>query len=290
LKKLTSMVSRFCYDHPNFGIPNLMLFIVAGNAIVFVLDLLSSGTFSPMLEFIPAYLFQGQIWRLITFIFVPDNTNVLFLAISLWFYYWIGSNLERVWGTTRFSLFYLVGVLASVVVGLLSCLVYGFDCTYAVTTTSYLNLSLFLSFATLFPDMEVLLMFIIPVKVKWLAYVDVFFLGLSILLNLAQGQFLLALLPLLALGNYLLFFGDALFEALRSNTRNIRHQTSKQTINFKKAVKQAKDVKGYIHKCCVCGITDTDAPDMEFRYCSKCAGYRCYCANHINNHVHISEE
>jgi hypothetical protein len=105
LKKLTSMVSRFCYDHPNFGIPNLMLFIVAGNAIVFVLDLLSSGTFSPMLEFIPAYLFQGQIWRLITFIFVPDNTNVLFLAISLWFYYWIGSNLERVWGTTRFSLF-----------------------------------------------------------------------------------------------------------------------------------------------------------------------------------------
>lgn len=290
MKKLSKAVSRFCYDHPNFGIPNLMLYIVIGNVLVFLMDLLSQGTFSPMLEFIPAYLFQGQVWRLVTFLFVPSDANVIFLAISLYFYYWIGTSLERTWGTARFSMFYLIGFACAVVVGLLSCLVYGTDYPGAVTSTSYLNLSLFFSIATLYPDTQILLLFILPVKIKWVAYLDAALLVVSVFGFLGSGQYLMALLPILAMVNYLIFFGDELFSALWGRASAFRHRNSRQTINFKKATRKRKQEKGYLHRCCVCGITDEDDPNMEFRYCSKCAGYRCYCANHISNHVHVTEE
>lgn len=288
MRRITTAISRFCYDHPNFGIPNLMLFIVIGNAAVFILDMFSQYTFSPLLEFIPAYLFQGQVWRLVTFVFVPQDYNPLFLVISLFFYYWIGSSLERTWGTARFTLFYLTGVLFAILVGVLSCFVYGFNCPVSVTTASYINLSLFLSFATLYPDAQVLVMFLIPVKIKWLAYLDVVLLAIGVIQYLAMGAYLMALLPILALGNYFLFFGDDLISALRGATGGVRRR--RQTISFQKAAREVKQKKGYLHKCCVCGKTDQDDPTMEFRYCSKCAGYRCYCMEHINNHVHITEE
>lgn len=290
MKKLSAAVSRFCYNHPNFGIPNLMLYIVVGNVAVYLLDLLSSGTFSPMLEFIPYYLFQGQVWRLVTFLFVPSDTNVIFLAISLYFYYWIGSSLERAWGTARFTMFYLIGLAASILVGLLSCLVYGIDYPGAVTSTSYLNLSLFFSIATLYPDMQILLFFIIPVKIKWVAYLDAVVMVVGIFSCIGAGEYLMALLPVLAIVNYLIFFGEDLFAALRGKTGTFRHQTSRKTINFKLAARKRKAEKGYLHRCCVCGITDTQDPNMEFRYCSKCAGYRCYCSEHIKNHIHVTEE
>lgn len=303
LKKLSTAASRFCYNHPNFGIPNLMLYIVIGNVIVYVLDMLSSYTFSPMLTFVPAYLARGQVWRLVTFLFVPDNSNILFLAISLYFYYWIGSSLERTWGTARFTLFYLTGLVSAILVGLISCFVYGFGYTGSVTTTYYINLSLFLSFATLYPDAQVMLMFIIPVKIKWLAYLDGVMLLVGVIQYIAAGMYVMALLPVLALANYFIYFGDDLMDALRGTasrtayrsshrspgTRN-RRQSRTNTINMKKAARDMQQSKGYLHKCCVCGKTDTDYPDMEFRYCSKCAGYRCYCMEHINNHVHITEE
>lgn len=290
MKKLSAAISRFCYDHPNFGIPNLMLYIVIGNVAVYLLDLLSSGTFSPMLEFIPYYLFQGQVWRLVTFLFVPSDTNVIFLAISLYFYYWIGSSLERTWGTARFTMFYLIGLAAAIVVGLLSCLVYGIDYGGSVTSVSYLNLSLFFSIATLYPDMQILLFFIIPVKIKWVAYLDAVVMVVGIFQCIGAGEYLMALLPVLAIVNYLIFFGEDLFAALWGKASTLRHQTSHKTISFKRATKTRKAEKGYLHRCCVCGITDTQDPNMEFRYCSKCAGYRCYCSEHIRNHIHVTEE
>lgn len=288
MRKITTAISRFCYDHPNFGIPNLMLFIVAGNVLVYVLDLFSQYTFSPLLEFIPAHLFRGQVWRLVTFVFVPEDNGVLFMAISLFFYYWIGSSLERTWGTARFTLFYLTGVAFAILVGVLSCFVYGFSCAFSVTTAYYINLSLFLSFATLYPDAQVLVMFLIPVKIKWLAYLDAVLLLVGVLQYLAAGAYLMALLPILALGNYFLFFGDDLLSSLRGAAGQARHR--RQTVSFQKATRELKQKKGYLHKCCVCGRTDQDGSGMEFRYCSKCAGYRCYCMEHINNHIHITEE
>ena len=98
---------------------------------------------------------------------------------------------------------------------------------------------------------------------------------------------MLALVPAVAVLNYLLFFWEDVAALMRRGRRRVQHQTSRQTINFHAAQRQAQEKKGYLHKCAVCGITDADDPNMEFRYCSKCNGYYCYCMKHINNHVHV---
>ena len=289
MKKINQAIDRFCYSHPRFGIPNLILWVVIGNVAVYIMDLLSRGTFSGILSFVPAYIFQGQIWRVVTFIFVPEaSSNIFFFAISTYFYYFIGSRMEEQWGTPRFNIFYLSGILLAILVGFLAALN---GLSMAVTTSMYYtNLSLFLAFASLFPDMQVLMCYVIPVRVKWLAYLDGIFLLYQVLRMVGKHQYIMALLPILAILNYLIFFGDSLLRALRWKKQQFQHKNSRQTIHFKQAARQAKERTGYLHKCCVCGRTDTDYPNLEFRYCSKCAGYRCYCMDHINNHVHVKED
>ncbi|MCG4527170.1 rhomboid family intramembrane serine protease [Intestinimonas massiliensis] len=260
-----------------------MLYIVIGNVIVFVLDMFSRYSFSHMLTFVPYYIFHGQIWRLVTFIFVPEGSKLFFVAISLYFYYFIGNALEREWGSARFTVFYGIGVLVNIAVGLVLSFLYGLNYPWPVVSMYYINMSLFFAFAALYPDLQVLLFFIIPVKVKWLAWIDAAFFAWSILSSLFHLNWVGVVLPVVAILNFLLFFSS---DAARIFGR-VRHRTSRQTINFKKATKEAKKDKGYLHKCAVCGITDADDPNMEFRYCSKCSGYYCYCMDHINNHVHI---
>lgn len=226
---------------------------------------------------------------MVTFIFVPEaSSNIFFFAISTYFYYFIGSRMEEQWGTPRFNIFYLSGILLAILVGFLATLN---GLGMAVTTSMYYtNLSLFLAFASLFPDMQVLMCYVIPVRVKWLAYLDGIFLLYQVLRMVGKHQYMMALLPILAILNYLIFFGDSLLGTLRWKKQQFQHKNSHQTIHFKQAARQAKERTGYLHKCCVCGRTDADYPDLEFRYCSKCAGYRCYCMDHINNHVHVTEE
>lgn len=275
MKFLSDKIDRFCYKHPRFGIPNLMLGIVICNAIVYVLDMVSNNTLSPLLYFSRYYILHGQIWRLITFIMVPGYSGIIWLAIGLYFYWFIGSNLEREWGSGKFTIYYFSGVLLTVIVGMIT--------GYASIT--YINLSLFLAFATLFPNLRFLLFFIIPVKAKWLAWLDGALLAFSFISYLLQGSVGGAVLILVSLLNYLIFFWDELMYFVRRQRRS----TSRQAMNFKRAAEAKREAKGYLHKCAVCGRTDTDFPDMEFRYCSKCKGYYCYCMDHINNHVHIVE-
>ena len=276
MRSVDSWLDRFCYKHPRLGIPNLMTILVVGTALVYLMDLFSGGMFSAMLDFYPAAILRGQVWRLVTFLFIPLSYRPITLILSLYFYWWIGKSLEREWGTTKFTVFYACGVLFNIIFGFLA----------GSTSVTYLNLSLFFAFASLYPDLQVLLIFI-PVKVKWLAWIDAAFFAPTILFNLINFNFVGALLPLVAILNYVLFFWSFLRDFVRRIFRRYQHQSSRQTINFKKAAREAKKDKGYLHKCAVCGVTDADDPNMEFRYCSKCNGYYCYCADHINNHVHI---
>ena len=273
MRSIGSWFDRFCYKHPRLGIPNLMNYVVIGTAVVYLLDMFSQGTCSLLLAFSPYLILHGQVWRLLSFVFIPLSGNLLFLALSLYFYWMIGSTLEREWGSVKFTVFYLMGVLLNALLGFLT----GF------ATMTYVNLSLFFAFATLYPNTQFLVFFIIPVKAKWLAWLDAAIFAFSVFSYLIRGYFLAALIPVIAILNYFLFFSSS-FAAL---FRRVKHQADPQTINFKKAQKKAKETKGYLHKCAVCGITDADNPDMEFRYCSKCNGYYCYCMNHINNHIHI---
>ena len=275
-------IDRFCAKHPRFGISNLMLYIVIGQVAVFILDLFFRGMLSSYwLPFSRDLILHGQVWRLVTFIFLPsDSGNPFFLLLGCYFYYWIGTMLEREWGTARFTLFYLSGVVLSVLSGMI----------LGITDIYYLNLSIFLVIATLYGEMQVLLFFVIPIKMKWMALIDVALILVAVIQNLMYGSWVGALLPLASFVNYFIFtwpFWGAKLGVLR-------RRADPKVVNFKRvqkqAQKQAKATGGYRHKCAVCGITDADDPNMEFRYCSKCDGYYCYCMNHINNHVHIHHD
>ena len=300
MKAVSRWLDRFCYKHPNFGIPELMKYVAIGSMIVFVGDILTSGAFSWFTRLYPELVLHGQVWRLVSFIFVPISSGessmflrCLLFAISTFFYYQIGTALERQWGTARFNMFYFLGVVLNLLVGFITYalapltheMLGGYY--YETANMYYVNLSMFFSFATLYPDMQVLLYGIIPLKVKWLAYVDAGLFAFDIAYYLAQGNILRAILPIIALLNYFIFFGDDLLSLFRRKGQQVRRRTSPQVVNFKKAQKEVQERKGYLHKCAVCGITDADDPDMEFRYCSKCNGYYCYCSRHINDHTHV---
>jgi hypothetical protein len=155
----------------------------------------------------------------------------------------------------------------------------------------YLHLSMVLAFATMYPDSQFLLFFIIPVKVKWLAWIDATIFAIAVVSNLFTNP-LFALLPVVALLNFFVFFWNTIMDTLAWRRQRSRHQTSHQTIQFKSAVRQQKKKeaeRGYRHKCAVCGKTDTSHPDLEFRYCSRCAGYHCFCQDHIFSHEHFTE-
>lgn len=286
MKKLMNHIDRFCWRHPNFGIRNLMLYIIIGNAIVWLFTKMdSTGMLSYYLCFDPASFCRGQLWRLITYVLVPGNTRPLMLLITLYFYYFIGSSLEREWGSGRFTIYYFTGVLLTV---LFSLVVYWITGRSYVVSASYIHLSMFLAFATLWPEQQVLLLYFIPVKVKWLGIADAVLMGLSVVSSLLAGSLVGALLPIVAVGNYLLFCGEWLFDFFRP----ARAKQRARTIQFKNAARKAEQAQRsqpYRRKCAVCGRTDTDYPELEFRYCSRCQGYHCFCADHINNHIHFSE-
>jgi hypothetical protein len=273
-------IDRFCDKHPRFGIPNLMLYLIIGQVAVFLLDLFTKCMMRSLLYFSRAAIFHGQIWRLVTFAIVPNTSNPFYLLLGCYFYYWIGQMLEREWGTTKFTLFYLSGMVLSMISGM----ILGYASIY------YINLSIFLVIATLYGEMQVLLFFAIPVKMKWMAIVDVVLILVSVVGDLSVGDWVGALLPVASFVNYFIFTWP--FWSYKLGIARRRHDP--KVINFKKAQKQAQKqaqaTGGYRHKCAVCGITDADDPNMEFRYCSKCDGYYCYCMNHINNHIHIHND
>ena len=281
MKKLNKKIDMFCYRHPRFGIPNLMLYIVVVSLAVWLLSIMdSSKTLLSYFAFSPELILKGQVWRLITFMFIPQDLS-MWALLFFYFYYWIGSTLEREWGTARFNIFIFSGVILTIIYGMV---IYFITGQSASIGTYYIYLSMFFSFATLYPDTQVLFMFIIPVKIKWLAYINAAFFVFEMLAT----NFPFNLMPLIAMLNYLFFFGSDLISSISSGATRYR----KTTVNFnreKQKIKYEQRQKDYNYKCCVCGRTDKDFPNLEFRYCSKCAGYHCFCQDHINNHIHFTE-
>ena len=291
MKKLYDGVQRFCAAHPRFGIPNLMRVIVIGNVAVYVLMLLTQANDANALSFLTFNLnalLHGEVWRLVTFVFVPAYSSPFALLISLYFYYWIGSTLERQWGTAKFNLYYISGALLTVLGVVLASLITG-NPYLTAAGTGYVNLSMFFAFAFLFPDTTVLLFFILPVRMKWLAYLDGALFAFDIIKAIGAHNWAGVVLPIVALLNFAVF----IWPEVHYLKERAKYQNSRKTVQFRQAQQQqAKQAQqqGYRHKCGVCGRTDTDYPDLQFRYCSKCVGYHCFCQDHIFNHVHFTEE
>ena len=287
LKNLRRNFERFCYLNRNKGIPNLMLYITLGSAIVYLLSMFDqSYTLYQILCFDRMLILQGQIWRLFSYVFLYDAGHILVTAIVLFCYYTLGRAMESIWGTLKFNLFYFTGIILMDVF----CLIFG-----GSADISYLNMSLFLGYATMFPDARFLLLYIIPVKAWIFAIIDLALTLYSVFMLTAAGLFPYSLFPLVAIGNYFLFFGKDVLNVFplswRMKTSPKRKQAASTPpnppIQFRTAEATAKAKAPYTHRCEVCGKTDISHPDLEFRYCSRCEGYHCYCQDHINNHDHI---
>lgn len=284
MKDLRRRFNRFCFENRNKGIQNLMLYIAIGCGALNLFAMIDpSNALWYLFSFDRDLILQGQIWRLVTYPLCYSAGNLFWTFLSLFCYYSIGQAMENTWGTFRFNLFYLTGIVLMDVY----CLIFG-----GQATSYYLNLSLFLSYATMYPDAQFLILFIIPIKAWVLALIDLFLVLRGLLYPFPYNLF-----PLLALGNYFLFFGKDVLNLLPVSWRiNAKRAAKKatpggKTIPFNKAgsyqASTARPKADYTHKCTVCGRTDVSNPELEFRYCSRCKGYYCYCEDHISNHAHI---
>ena len=294
MKKLNALIERFAWEHPNFGIANLMRIIVIGQVVVYFLAMFSNYGAVSFLTFNLADLLRGEVWRLVTWVFMPADTRPLMFLISLLCYYSIGISLERSWGSAKFNLYYFCGMAASVLAVVLASLISGIW-GWTLSGSYYLHMTLFLALAVMYSEATInlwVIIFPLRLKAKWLAWFYAAMLAIDLVRAIGALDLVGVVLPIVSILNFLIFFWPELMSFLGFQTSRMRHQTSAKTVQFKSAVRkqnQQAAAQGYRHKCAVCGRTDTQFPDLEFRYCSRCAGYHCFCSDHIFNHEHFTE-
>ncbi len=279
MKSFRRQIDLFCYRNPRFGIPNLMKYICIASVVFWLVGKINP-VLSAYLTFDPALVMQGQVWRILTFMLYPAGSSILTLLV-IYCYYLLGSALEARWGAGPFTLFFLIGVVLTLICGFVIYFVTGIRISL---TATYVYLSMFLAFAVMFPESTVLFMYIIPIKMKYVGIIDLIYFVYAVFFSGIPYAFI----PFVAFMNFLLFCGSD----LRNLFSFIPPRQSKSAINFKKAsaqIRRQQEYKLYNHKCSVCGRTDTEYPDLEFRYCSQCQGYHCFCADHINSHIHFTE-
>lgn len=308
---LRSKINRFFFKNRNKGIRNLMLYIAIGNLVVYVLTIMNrtNPVFYEWLYFNPERILAGQVWRLFTYPLVYlCEASPFFGIISLLFYYWCGNILDQYWGSLRFNLYYLFAMLLTDLTGILVSLAITaelgtvgtfFTMVLGFGFAGYINMSLLLAVATVIPEEQIRIWFVIPAKMKWLAWLDIgvtlyqLIRGLFNLLHFGGGiaLYLTLLIPLAPIVNYLLFFGKQTAGILPDFLRfHPKHKSWKQQTNARGVYVNTPRVRDNARfRCTVCGRTELTNPGLEFRYCSKCAGYRCYCEDHIHNHTHITE-
>jgi len=250
-----------------YAIRELILYIVGLNGLIYVLSYAYPQSQAvSKLALVPRLVMQGEVWRLITFVFIPPATSILWIFFILYFYYMVGMGLEREWGSFRFNVYYFTGMLAT---GLAAFI------TGEGATGLYLNLSLFLAFAYVYPDFEILLFFILPVKVKYLAWLNWAFIAFTVLTAPLSGK----VAALVSVANYFLFFGGDIFSTVQR--RGSAHQRRKP---FRELARQKPAA---IHRCTICNKTENDDRTLEFRYCSTCQGDYEYCMEHLKTHEHV---
>ena len=279
-------MSNFEKKFGKYAIKNLSLMLIMCYAVGYLITLVNSD-FLWYLTLNPYAILHGQIWRLFTWIVVPppESSNLFFILIMLYFYYSLGTTLERTWGTYRYNVYLLSGMLFTVVGSFLMmgfCTIfYRVPMSYAgevgslFFSTYYINMSIFLAFAATFPEVQVLLMFLIPVKVKVLGIIY----GGILLVGFLQGNVYSRFAMAASLFNFIVFW---------ISSKNHVHMSPKQVKRrqeFKRDVRRNTGVTK--HKCAICGRTEQDGDDLEFRFCSKCEGNYEYCQEHLFTHQHI---
>ena len=271
-----------------FGIPNLTIYMIVCYVIGYALMIVNPGILN-WLSLEPAYILRGQVWRLVTWVLYPPSTSgVLWCAIAvLFFYYPIGTSLERTIVTFKYTLYILSGVIFTILGAFILYFLLGGNVLVGnVFSTYYISLSTFLAYAMCYPDMQVLLMFIIPVKMKWMAIFYVVIVVYEMIQYVMAGAWYLVIPIVASLLNFIIFyFGTKDFS--RYNPKEIHRRNE-----FRRAMEpqgRMKSGSGSVtkHKCAICGRTELDDPNLEFRFCSRCNGNYEYCQDHLFTHTHV---
>ena len=282
-----------------YAIHNLMTYIIILYVIGWMIQIFNAEFYYAALSLDIDAILHGQVWRIITFIIMPpENSSYIFMIFTLYLYYILGTNLERVWGAFRFNVYFFMGVIFHVLAGFLIYFIFGVNWPL---TTYYLNMSLFFSFATVYPDMELYLFFILPIKIKWLALIDgayfilTIFSGFSWYLlsedaarSIARVALKLGIVPLpeiataalVSLLNFVVFF------LITRNYKRYSPGEIRRKQRYRTQVRQSRG-NAALHKCDICGRTSESNPELSFRYCSKCVGNHEYCEDHLFTHQHI---
>lgn len=303
------MLDRLERKLGKYAIPRLMNYFIGGYVIGYILYAIQAVTGAQILslmELEPYYICHGQIWRLITWVMIPPDQNIIFAIIMIIFYWQLGMALERVWGTFRFNvymfggvLFTLIGAFALYIVSALVSGHWGIVGLGSYFSTNYINLSIFLAFALTFPEEQVLLYFIIPVKMKWMALLYVVFLVIDIVNALSAGTAGIPLIVAIAasLANFIIYYlqtrnwRSPLRTKRQRDFRRAYDHTSWHTYTggqqYQTRERSAHGKQVAKHKCCICGRTELTNPELDFRYCTKCNGNYEYCSDHLFTHTHV---
>lgn len=289
-------ISNFEQRFGRYAIPNLSLILVMCYVAGYVISLVNPN-FMNYLTLDPYQILHGQVWRVFTWIISPPSELSVFTLIMLFFYYSIGTSLEHTWGTYRYNVYIFGGMLITVIASFVCMgvcyLFFGawlgdgaemfFSLAATLFSTYYINMSIFLAYAVTYPEQQVLLMFVIPVKVKWLGIIY----GVMLLIDMALSFMAGFRSPvywfgMVAVGASLINFLIFWIRSRRLSYLNPRQIRRK--VQFQHQVREGVKQSG--HKCCICGRTEQDDPTLEFRYCSKCAGNYEYCQQHLFTHEH----
>jgi hypothetical protein len=219
-------INKLERKYSRLAIKNLMYYIVFLNAVILVLILMDRRVIS-LLTLNPALILKGEVWRLVSYVFIPPTTSIFFAVFVLYFYYMVGTALEQEWGSFRFNLYYLIGMLGTTAAAFIA---------GGGTTAVYLNMSLFLAFAYIYPNFEILLFLIAPVKVKYLAWIYWFFIGYTVLTARLPAK----VAALISLANFLLFFGEDIIRNLKRRYQVNRNRKKFQGHMFKKDDRESK--------------------------------------------------
>jgi membrane associated rhomboid family serine protease len=248
------------------AIERLTTFLVGGMALVYVLGMLKP----PFLGFLhlDPRLVTTQPWRLVTYLFLPPASSPIWVLFALYFTWLIGSNLESAWGPLKFNVYYLLGALGTTAAALI---------TGEPQTNVWLNMTLYFAFATLFPDYQILLFFILPVRIKWLALLG----GALIVYRFVDGGIGEKAAIGTAFANYLLFFGAHLASLARGRRVEVRQRARRDA---QSAAATAAVEKKNARACALCGVRQDDGADIRVCSCEKCGGPRDLCLEHARNH------
>ena len=273
------------------AITGLMKYIIICYIIGYIIEFVAPR-FMSFLTLEPYMIFHyGQVWRLVSWILIPPQTNIFFAIIMMIFYYQLGTVLEQTWGSFRCNVYIFGGMIFTVLWAILMHFLMGQQVLGGYFSTYYINLSIFLAFAVCYPDMKVMLYFIIPIKMKWMAIV---YAALAVASAISSGW--VARVAILAsLLNFIIFF------LLTRNMKAYSPHEMKRKRDFRRQMGQSgmggrttnagngRSGQGQItrHKCAICGRTELDDPNLEFRFCSKCDGNYEYCQDHLFTHKHV---